>query len=93
MDTRMTKRWNFSDNFKAAVALQALSGDKTFQEIAAKRQLHPTQVSIGNGRLLKAWQGFSQARSKRPIIRMARSKSCTPRLVSWRWKMIFCHRG
>ena len=41
----MTKRRNFSDTFKAAVALEALRGDKTVQEIAAKRQLHPTQVS------------------------------------------------
>ena len=46
MDTRMTKRRNFSDQFKAAVALEALRGDKTVQEIAAKRQLHPTQVSV-----------------------------------------------
>jgi tartrate dehydratase alpha subunit/fumarate hydratase class I-like protein len=36
MDTRMTKRRNFSDQFKAAVALEALRGDKTVQEIAAK---------------------------------------------------------
>ena len=41
----MTKRRNFSDKFKAGVALEALRGDKTVQEIAAKRQLHPTQVS------------------------------------------------
>jgi len=31
----MTKRRNFSDQFKAAVALEALRGDKTVQEIAA----------------------------------------------------------
>ena len=41
----MTKRRNFSDTFKAAVALEALRGDKTVQEIAAKRPRHPTQVS------------------------------------------------
>jgi len=45
MDTRMTKRRNFSDKFKATVALEALRGDKTVQEIASKRQLHPTQMS------------------------------------------------
>jgi len=45
MDTRMTKRRNFSDKFKAGVALEALRSDKTVQEIAEKRQLHPTQVS------------------------------------------------
>jgi transposase len=35
----MTKRRNFSDKFKATVALEALRGDKTVQEIASKRQL------------------------------------------------------
>jgi hypothetical protein len=48
MDTRMTKRRNFSDQFKAAVALEALRGDKTVQEISAKRQLYllPTGVCL-----------------------------------------------
>ena len=41
----MTKRWNFSDKFKAAMSLEVLRRDKTVQEIAAKRQLHPTQVN------------------------------------------------
>ena len=41
----MTKRRNFLDKFKAAVALEALRGDKMVQEIAANRPLHPTQVS------------------------------------------------
>lgn len=38
----MAKRRNFSDAFKAKVALEALRGDKTVQEIAAKYQVHPT---------------------------------------------------
>jgi len=41
----MTKRRNFSDKYKATVALEALRGEKTVQEIASKRQLHPMQVS------------------------------------------------
>ncbi|MDA9822265.1 transposase [Paracoccaceae bacterium] len=41
----MTKRRNFSDKFKAAVVLETLRGDNTVQEIAAKRQLHSTQVN------------------------------------------------
>jgi transposase len=45
MDARMKKRQSFSDTFKAAVALEALRGDKTVQEIAAKRRRHPMQVS------------------------------------------------
>ena len=45
MDTLMTKRRNFSDKFKATVALEALRGDRSVQEIAAKHRVHPTQVS------------------------------------------------
>jgi transposase-like protein len=41
----MAKRRNFSDQFKAKVTLEALRGDRTIQEIAAKHQLHPSQVS------------------------------------------------
>ena len=36
----MAKRRNFTDQFKAKVALEALRGDKTVQEIAAKHQVH-----------------------------------------------------
>jgi len=41
----MTKRRRFSAEFKAGVALDALRGDKTIQEIAAKHKVHPNQVS------------------------------------------------
>jgi len=41
----MTKRRSFSDKFKATVALEALRGDRTAQEIAAKHKVHPTQVT------------------------------------------------
>jgi len=42
----MTKRRNFTDQFKAKIALEALRSDKSIQEIAAKHQLHPNQVSM-----------------------------------------------
>ncbi len=35
----------FTADFKAKVALEALRGDRTLQEIAAKHQVHPNQVS------------------------------------------------
>jgi len=41
----MARRRRFTDHFKAKVALEALHGDKTIQEIAAKHQVHPNQVS------------------------------------------------
>ena len=36
----MTKRCSFSDKFKATVALDALRGDRTAHEIAAKHKVH-----------------------------------------------------
>jgi transposase len=53
----MTKRRNFSDKFKAAVSLEALRGDKTVQEIAAQRQLHPTQLSTWKRQALDGMAG------------------------------------
>ncbi|MBL4767320.1 MAG: transposase [Rhodobacteraceae bacterium] len=41
----MTTRRRFSDKFKTTVAPEALLGDKTVQQIAAKHRLHPTQIT------------------------------------------------
>ncbi len=41
----MTKRRKFTPEFKAKVALEALRGDRTIQEIAARYEVHPNQVS------------------------------------------------
>ena len=41
----MTTRRRFTAAFKARVALVALRGDKTIQEIAARHKVHPNQVS------------------------------------------------
>ena len=41
----MTARRRFTADFKARVALDALRGDKTIQEIAARHKVHPNQVS------------------------------------------------
>ncbi len=41
----MTTRRRFTGDIKARVALEALRGDKTVQEIASKHQVHPNQVS------------------------------------------------
>lgn len=40
----MAKRRKFTDQFKARVALEALRGDKTIREIAAKHQVDPNRV-------------------------------------------------
>ena len=39
-----SKRRRFSADLKANVALEALRGDRTLQEIASQYQVHPNQV-------------------------------------------------
>lgn len=41
----MTKRRTLSTAFKKKVALSALRGDQTIQELAAHYQVHPNQIS------------------------------------------------
>ena len=41
----MTIRQRFTREFKARVALEALRGDKTIQEIATRHKVHPNQAS------------------------------------------------
>ena len=41
----MRARRRFTSDFKAKVALEALRGDRTIQEIAARHKVHPNQVS------------------------------------------------
>jgi transposase len=54
-DSQITKRWNFSDSFITAEALDALHGDKTVQGITPKRQLQPSRVSSCNRQAVKEW--------------------------------------
>ena len=41
----MSKRRNFSAEFKSKVALDALSGELTLAELAGKYDVHPTQIT------------------------------------------------
>ncbi len=41
----MTTRRRFTADFKGKVALEALRGDRTIQEIAGRHKVHPNQVS------------------------------------------------
>ena len=61
----MTKRRNFSDKFEAAVSLEALCGDKTVQQIAAQRQLHPTQVSTWKRQVIEGMAGVFSDKVKK----------------------------
>jgi transposase len=41
----MNKRKRYSATFKAKVALEALSGEKTMSELSAKYGVHPTMIT------------------------------------------------
>ena len=57
----MSTRRRFSGEFKAKVALEALRGDKTIQEIVARHKIHPNQVSTWKQR---AMEGMKEVFSK-----------------------------
>ena len=61
----MTTRRNFSDKFKATVALEALRGDKTVQEIAAKHKIHPTQVTTWKRQAIDGLAGVFSDKTKK----------------------------
>ena len=48
----MSKRRTHSPEFQARVAMEAISGRKTIQEIAADHAIHPIQVSQWKRQLL-----------------------------------------
>ena len=61
----MTKRQNFSKKFKATVALESLQDDKTVQDIAARHQLQPAQVSAWKQNAAERMQELFSGRLKK----------------------------
>jgi len=61
----MTKRRSFSDKFKATVSLEALRGDKTVQEIAARHKIHPTQVTTWKRQAIDGLTGVFSDKTKK----------------------------
>ena len=65
-------RRNHSAEFKARVALDAIKGIKTVQEIAADNQVHPTQVTQWKSQMLAgASEVFDQGRGRKMEQEMA----------------------
>lgn len=59
------KRRQFSGAFKAKVALAAVRGDRTINELASHFEVHPNQVSQWKKELLAAAPGLFTERRKR----------------------------
>lgn len=59
----MSRRRRFTDEFKAKVALEALRGDQTLSQIAARHKLHPNQISQWKRQALEGLSGvFSKGK-------------------------------
>jgi len=61
----MAKRRNFTSEFKAKVALEAIKGQRTVSELAARHNVHPNLVTTWKRTLLEhASDAFSDPRAK-----------------------------
>ena len=81
-------RRNHGSAFKAKVALEALKGERTVAEIAAKHGLHPTLVNEWKRQLADgASSRKGRARPKRTARRWL--ASFTSKSASKKWNWIF----
>ena len=85
-------RRNHGSAFKAKVALEALKGEQTVAEIAAKHGLHPTLVNEWKRQLADGASAASRKGSARPRRTARRwSASFTSKSASRKWNWIFWH--
>ena len=69
----MSQRRKFGTAFKAKVAIEAIKGEKTINEIASIYEVHPNQVSLWKKQALEklpeamAYGRTKQARDSKPI--------------------------
>ncbi|MCI5109765.1 MAG: transposase [Marivita sp.] len=61
----MSKRKNFSPEFKAKVALEALTGEQTAAELASRFGVRPTMIHSWKRALLEGASGVFECGSKK----------------------------
>ena len=89
----MTKRRSFSDKFKATVALEALRGDKTALEIAAKYKIHPTQVTTWKRQAINGLTGVFSDKVRKAEDNEAEVKELHAKIGKLAVENDFCHKG
>lgn len=61
----MKKRKNYSDNLKARVALDAIKGQKTSNELASEYGIHPNQIGQWKKKLIdRSSEIFSRGKNR-----------------------------
>jgi len=60
------KRKRYDSEFKARVALEALKGERTIQEIAKEYEVHPVQVSEWKKRMAQGASEVFEGGGKKP---------------------------
>lgn len=61
----MAQRRRFTGEFKARVALEALRGDRTVQEIAKRYEVHPNQVGAWKKQALEGLGDVFSSKAER----------------------------
>ncbi|MDP2815088.1 MAG: IS3 family transposase [Rectinemataceae bacterium] len=57
----------FTSEFKSKLAMEAIRGDETINDLAKKHQLHPNQISLWKSELIEGAKGiFDRKRGKKP---------------------------
>src|SRR2546429_5460728 len=87
MNTRSKQRRSFSAEMKARIALEAIKGQKTIQEIASHYGVHPNQVTNWKRQAIEGTPTlFADRRSQPDMSEEARSRrGCTSRSDNCRW--------
>ena len=61
-------RKNYGSEFKAKVAMEAVAGRQTINEIAKRHEVHPVQVSKWKKQFLEAAPGIFESANKRQAV-------------------------
>src|SRR5687768_3939054 len=84
------KRKRYTAEFKAKVALEALRGELTAAQLAAKHGIHQTMVGEWKRQAMEGLASvFSGKAEAQEAAKADRWRSCTPRSASWWWSGIF----